>query len=113
MSIEEFLIGYLGAHIDAPVSGDVPSTRPERFVTLEKTGSGHKDHIHRADIAVQSWAGSRSEASALNELVIAAMEMANAEPEISRCALTNDYNFPELETKSPRYQAVFEVVHFL
>ena len=31
--------------------------------------------------------------------------------EISRCALDTDYNYPDLATKRPRYQALFEIVH--
>ena len=31
---------------------------------------------------------------------------------VSRCALTNDYYYPDIETKHPRYQAVFDVILF-
>lgn len=113
MSIEEFVIHFLGERLDAPVSGDVPSPKPERFVTVEQTGSGWSNFIYRNTIAVQSWAESRAAAMALNEQVKAAMAEAAGEPVISRCVLDSDYNFPQLESNSPRYQAMFEIVHFL
>ncbi len=112
MSIEEFVISFLGEALEEPVSGDVPEAGT-RFVTVEKTGGSVRDHIRHATIAVQSWAESRAEADKLNEQVKAAMAMAIARPEISRCALTNDYNYPDLETKRPRYQALFDIVYFL
>ena len=33
-------------------------------------------------------------------------------PEIVSCTLNTDYNFPDTTRKLPRYQAVFEVVHY-
>lgn len=112
MSIESFLIDFLNNRLDVPVSGDIPTPRPARFVTLEQTGSRHSNHINTADIAIQSWAETRAEALALNLKVVDAMEDALAEAMISRCQLQSYYNFPDLATKTPRYQAVYEVVHF-
>lgn len=112
--IEELYINYLNEVLAVPVSGDVPDFgKVTDFVTVEKTGSGLENHIHRATIAVQSWSSSRAEAAALNEKVVSAM-LASAElPEINRCALNTDYNFPDLARKRPRYQAVFEVVYYM
>lgn len=113
MTIEEYVIAYLDNTLSYPVSGDVPSPMPEEFVTVEKTGSGNLDHINTETIAIQSWSMSRANAMQLNELVKEAMAMMNAQPEISRCHLDTDYNFTDLDSKRPRYQAVFEIVHYL
>lgn len=111
MTIEQFVILYLSGHLSVPVSGSVPSPMPDRFVTVEQTGGRRVNKIPSATLAVQSWAGTRAEAAALNAQVEAAMDAMAAEPEISRCALDAASNFTDLATKKPRYQAVFDVVY--
>lgn len=113
MTIEEFIILYLSGRMSVQVSGDVPSPVPASFVTVEQTGSRALNRIRSATVAVQSWAESRDAAAQLNVLVEAAMEAMTSEPEISRCALDTSYNYPDMARKKPRYQAVFEVVHYL
>ena len=78
-----------------------------------KTGAGRENRIGSATIAIQAWAASRDAAARLCAEVEAAMGGIIAEPEISRCALDSSYNFPDLERKKPRYQAVFSIVHYL
>lgn len=114
MTAEEYFVAYLAAALPGvPVSGNVPEPTPEVFVTVERVGGGEENHIKRADIAVQSWAGTRAAAAQLNEQVKAAMAEAIDDGNISRCHLDTDYNFTDTTTRHPRYQAVFEVVHFL
>lgn len=113
MTIEEYTVQYLAGVLEIPVSGDVPSPMPETFVTVEQTGSGEENRIRAATLAVQSWAGSRAEAAQLNQLVEEAMAAMAAQPDISRAALNTSYNFTDTTRKKPRYQAVFEVVHYL
>lgn len=110
MNIEEFVIAYLGSVLDVPVSGDVPEM--DTFVTVEKTGSNNSRHIRSATIAVQSWGVSRAAAAALNETVINAMTGIAEKPEICRCDLNTDYNYPDLTRNKPRYQAVFEITYY-
>ena len=110
MSAETFYIGYLSGALDVPVSGDVPSPRPQRFVTVEQTGSRQDNLVYSATLAVQSWAESREAAAALNERVKTAMIASKASPHVLRCSLSTDYNYPELDTRSPRYQAIFNVI---
>lgn len=112
-TVETFFIAYLSDVLSVPVSGDVPENRPERFVTVEKLSSSEQDCIKNSRIAVQSWGESRTAAMLLNEEVKRAMAGAVLLPEISRCHCENDYNFPDLSSKTPRYQAIFEVVDFL
>lgn len=111
---EEYFVAFLNARFpDAPAFGDEPKDAPPMFLTVEQVGGGVENKIPRASIAVQSWAGSRDEASQLNLRVIEAMLQAPENPEISRCALDDTYNFTDTTKKRHRYQAVFEVVHFL
>ena len=113
MTIEEYVIAQLGAVLTEPVSGDIPSPLPARFVTVEQTGGGHPEKLGQATLAVQSWAKSRAEAGTLCETVIAAMEALAGKAEISSVELTNKYNFPDTSRRRPRYQAVFDIVHYL
>ena len=110
--IEAFIIDYLGTALSVPVSGSVPHPMPSEFVTVEKTGGSYRDKVHGATIAVQSWSTTRAAACALNELVLAAMDAITDEPEVNWCGLNSDYNYPDLATNRPRYQAVFDVVYF-
>lgn len=109
MNTEEFIIKYLSEKLDVPVSGEVPNPLIESFVTVEQTGSRTENHLYHPTLAIQSWAESRAKARALNEKVKNAMAAAIFCPEISRCALDTDYNFPDLELKHPRYQAIFAI----
>ena len=37
---------------------------------------------------------------------------ADSLPKVVRCDLVTDYDFPDTTRKLPRYQAVFELVHY-
>lgn len=122
MTIEEYIISYLATAlattvgsttIPFPVSGDVPSPVPDSFITVEQTGADAENKIRFATIAIQSWHTSRAAAAALNARVEAAMDRITEKPEISACALSNSYNYTDMARKKPRYQAVFQVVHYL
>lgn len=113
MRIEEYVIAYLDGALDVPVSGDVPSPLPARFVTVELTGGYAPEKIGRATLAVQSWDSSRAAAGALCETVIAAMDAMAGEPEISSVELDSAYNYTDTDRRKPRYQAVFDIVHYL
>lgn len=110
--IEKIVYDYLSEALTVPVRLEVPENPPERFVLLEKTGSGVENHIYSATIAVQSWAETLFEAAELNEQVKAAMDEIVRLPEICRCRLNSDYNFTDTATKRYRYQAVFDIVHY-
>lgn len=116
--IEETIRSFLSERLDVPVRLSVPTPAPARFVVVEKTGSGYEDGIYSATIAVQSYGPAATshdgtlDAAKLNELVKAAMQDADGLPQLVRCDLYSDYNFPDATRKRPRYQAVFGVVHY-
>ena len=95
-----------------PVRLTVPTPVPDRFVVLEKTGSGCDEGIYTATLAVQSYGGTDYEAARLNHWVVQAMQAADTLPEVVSCDLITDYNFPDTTRKRPRYQAVFSITHY-
>lgn len=116
MTIEEFVISYLSestALAGIPVSGSVRHPMPQKFVTVELTGSNAVDFITSAALTIQSWANTRAEAAALNETVKSLMDGIVSEPEISRSALDSSYNNPDLSNNKPRYKAVYEITYNL
>ena len=88
------------------------SSAPDRFIVVEKTGGGEREHIKSAMITVQSYAKSLLGAAQLNEEVKAAMDGIIALDEVCSCDLNSDHNFTDERLKRYRYQAVFDVVHY-
>lgn len=113
MLIEEFVVHYLDAELSVPVAGAVPANPPDKFVTVERTGGSANNKIRTATLAVQAWAKTIDEAANLCAEVTYAMEAIATKDEISRCELNSSYNFTDTTTKHCRYQAVFDVVHYL
>ena len=109
--IELIVLNYLSEALDVPVSMEVPEKPAERFVVLEKVGSGVSDHINTAMLAVQSYASTLYDAALLNEQVKQAMEAIITLDAISRCALNSDYNYTDTASKRYRYQAVFDLIY--
>lgn len=112
MMIEETVRTYLSEVLDCPVYADMPETLPERFVLVEKTGSGRENYISSATIAVQSYGKSLYEAAQLNEAVKTAMDEMIVLDSICRVDLNSDYPFNDTSNKRNRYQAVFDIVHY-
>lgn len=113
MTIEEFVISYLGEELEEiPVSGSVRHPMPKEFVTVELIGSETVNYITSATLSIQSWAETRVEAAELNEAVKSAMEGILSEPEISSSTVKS-YNNPDLSTNKPRYKAVCELTYNL
>lgn len=111
--IEKIVLDYLTDQLTVPVYMEVPEGRPdERFVVIEKTGSGKSNHIESATLAIQSYAPTMYEAASLNEQVKTAMEDSIILDSISRASLNSDYNYTDTTTKHYRYQAVFDVVFY-
>lgn len=110
--IESVITAYLAGELNISVSGLVPSPMPEKFVTVEKTGSSTEDKVRRATLAIDSWAPNQETAALLNEEVIAAMYAAVNLPQISEVQCETDYNFTDTKTRKARYSAIFGVVYF-
>lgn len=115
--IEKTVLDYLNTAGNLP-SGveaymEVPEDTPERFITIEKTGGGIRDHICTATLAVQAYGSSLYEAAALNETVKALLSaLADVSDDVGSCTLNSDYNFTDTSTKRYRYQSVWNIVHY-
>lgn len=113
--IETIVLNYLKdkdlENIGVNVYMEVPEEPPERYIVIEKVGSGRENRIDRARIAVQSISGtSLAEAANINCAVKEAMDLFACEsPDIYSCGLETDYNFTNTRTKEYRYQAVFNI----
>lgn len=110
--IEKTILDYLDTELTAPVYMERPDDPPDVYVLIEKTGSGKRNQICDATLAIQSYAPSLYEAAELNETVKDAMESAVSLNEISRVSLNSDYNFTDTAMKQYRYQAVFDITHY-
>lgn len=114
MIIEEITREYLDEQLTCPVWLEIPKgvTIPEQYVLVQKTGSSRTDHLNHARLAIQSYAGRLVDAMDLNEEVKEAMDNLITLGSVSRSALNSDYNFTDTQTKSYRYQAVYDVTHY-
>lgn len=106
------LIEYLTEHLDVYVGVEAPEA-VSGYVLLDQTGSSNRNHITTATVAVQSYGASLEEAIRLNESVKAVMLGFVEEDEVSRVKLETDYNFTNTATKQYRWQAVYEITHYL
>lgn len=109
--IEKVLLNYLSENIEVPVSLEM-NEDDKTFVTIEKTGTSCRNHIKTATFAIKSHAPSLYDAAVLNEKVKEVMERMEELDIISECKLNTDYNFTDTVTKSYRYQAVYDIVHY-
>lgn len=112
MNVEKYLSAQLAAMLDVPVSPTVPANRPARFVTVELTGGEREEcGIIRPNVAVQSWASTRKDASELADVVDKAVRSL---PDVEHAKVTHvegtiPYNYPQDE-HNPRYQAYYNLV---
>lgn len=109
--IEKVILDYLNGTLSVPVHMEAPENKPEKYVILEKTGSGNDDFIENATFAIKSHAATLEEAAELNEAVKSAMDNIIVLNQISKCKLNSDYNFTDTSKKGYRYQAVYDVFY--
>lgn len=110
MNAEAWAISHLSDALGVPVLAEVPDERPARFVTVERTGGPSEFYRDMPTLAVQCWAESRYEASELAEAAREAVMDIGGEPGVSRCEVASCYNFPDPDSRQPRYQLVIELV---
>lgn len=112
--IEKAVIDYLKMKFpDEIVTAEVPKGMPDRFITVEKTGSRQMETgLFQSTIAVQSWDTSKMKAAEMSEAVCRALRsMPDESDEVTR-SRGADYDFTDTSTKRYRYQAVFALTHY-
>ena len=113
VTVLDYLIEQNIEGIGDQVFLEVPQERPQKYILIEKTGSGRENRIDNASFAVQSISGSSLlEAAEINEAVKEAMDsFAENSSAIYSCRLDTDYNFTNPATKEYRYQAVYNIYY--
>lgn len=106
------LIEYLTGKLDVYVGVSAPEST-SGYVLIDQTGSNNRNHITTTTIAVQSYGASLEDAIRLNETAKSAMMDFANEDEVSGVKLDTEYNFTNTATKQYRWQAVFEITHYL
>ena len=112
MMIEQTVLDWLNETLSAPAYMERPEDAPERWVLVQKTGSGVTDHVKRATIAVQSYAPTLYDAAQLNEAVKSAMDALIELDGVCRSQLNSDYEYTDPSKKQYRYQAVYDLTHY-
>lgn len=112
MDIEPHLIEFLNrGHLAAEAFAEVPERRPERFLTVERTGGAGDFRVDRPTVAVQAWAPTLAEAEALMRDADRAIQarLADGRP-VTSCRRIGLARFPA--EGSPRYQAVCSIAAY-
>ena len=86
------------------VYGSIPGTRPERFVTVERTGGQVGGLVDYPAFAVQCWGESRAEAAALASRATQALQSLVSYPQVASISVDALYNFPDPDSRQARYQ---------
>ena len=112
MDAERSLVDYLnGADVGAAAYYDVPSSRPESFVVVERTGGPRTDIVvERPMLDVQCWAQTRRDAALLADAVADALRaMKDVVADCFHVSITSTYRDADLESGTPRYHVVCEI----
>lgn len=112
MDAERLLVLYLNERgVGATAYYDVPRTRPESFVVVERTGGGRSDIVvERPTLDVQCWARSRESAASLASDVTAALSaMPRSVPECFHASVASTFRDRDLESGTPRYHIVCQL----
>lgn len=111
-NIEKILIDYLMPLLpDVTVSSDVPNPRPEKLVTVERTGGGADSIVlDRPQVMIQCWAKTRLDAYHL------AADVDHLVSEIDNLELcdivrTGLYNYPD-EHGNQRYRITYQIIAY-
>ena len=107
------LIDYLGTQLSGVYVGVEAPKQKTGYVLIDQTGSSTRDHITTTTIAIQSYGASLYDAMLLNEQVKTVMAGFVATSEVASVRLQTDYNFTNTETKQYRWQAVYQITHYL
>lgn len=105
-------LGY-PVYLELPESVENPDFAFEPFLIVQKTGSDQNGHLMKSTVAVQSYGASLYDALHMNYQVIDKMLHITELNEVTRVEVNSDYEFTDEATKRPRYQAVFDLTHYL
>lgn len=109
MDIEAAIIAYLTERLEGvKVYADVPEEKPDKFVTVERTGGNMENRLDHPRVAIQAWATRRYVASALMADVDRFMcDMPLYVEDVMGCSRDTTYNWPDPDSRMPRYQGIY------
>ena len=110
--IEVLIKKYLEENLKIKVFFENQKEKYEKFVIIEKVGSGKINYLNSSTFAFQSYANSFYEAAKLNDNLKKVLEKSIELERIAAVKLNSDYNFTDTDTKRPRYQAVYEIRYY-
>lgn len=104
-------ISEVKARLAVPCSSEVPATRPDEFVTVERTGGQYELGKDNPTLAVQCWASTDAKAYSLALAVAEVLRnMRETVPQVCRSSVSSVYRFDAPGDQQRRYQIVFDLV---
>jgi hypothetical protein len=100
------------AYAEEPEHKEPAKVKPGRFVTVHLLGGGEHNKLGDAFLAVRSYAPTRYEAAVLDSFVRDAMHRIIELDEVASCKLNSYYDYTREDKDQPRYQSVFDIVHY-
>lgn len=84
----------------------VPKTRPDEFITVERTGGSAEYGLDHPQLAIQCWAKTFGRCAKLAQMLRedALAGGLNSHKGIYRVDVGSTYSFPDPDSGSPRYQ---------
>lgn len=113
-NIEVVVIDWLKtiAGVGYPVSGDIPTTRPASFITVDRTGGNRESMVlDRAEILIEVYhKESRLEASnKANAIADLIPQLENYKANITHADVNSVVNLPDLIGQYQRYQVYCDI----
>lgn len=91
----------------------VPASRPEKFVTIERTGGKIDAFSDSPTFAVQAWAPTKAEAADLAKQAAAAIDSwPKTEPSVADATVESMYDFADPDSQSQRFQLTVHAILF-
>ena len=112
MTPEAHLIQLLGVALgDTNVYGSVPATRPDQFVTIERTGGPRDLWVDEGMYAIQCWSTNRNKAAAFaSDVADAFLSLPATNGRVGSTGVVSIYNFPDPDSGQARYQITANAV---
>lgn len=105
------VVGILADAVDAPVSTDVPRTRPERLVTVDLAGDRSTEFLLQPRFQIMCWGSSDQEAHSMARQCLDALwQAAEGHPYLSSCFLESMARDEWAATGQGRYLLVVDLV---
>lgn len=114
MTIIQLLVEYLSGQLEGTYVGVEAPEQLSNYVLIDQTGSRLRNHVATTTVAIQSYGESYLDALTRSETVKSLMLNGFIGlDEVASVRLETDYNFTNTATKQYRWQAVYEITHYL